>query len=563
MAHTSFVLLRRVAAQQLNIEHRKNQLTQNAILAYRGVARKPAYQNLLYALCMHTPSPDGLDSDRASIIGAGLPVFWVALLTALGYFFAAYVVVNYALTPEGIAIVWPPNGVLLAALLLRPQREWVWYLAAIIPAELIADYPHFTVLQALAFALINAGEALLAALLLRGRRGPPFTLSSLRDTMRFGLWAVGLASMAAAVLGAWVHVSISTGPTTYWTFWQIWWFGDALGLLLVTPFIIGWVVRKSRLLPINSPQRILEAIALVVATCAMGLIVYGGFIDRSHVPVSAILTLPLPIWAGVRFGLRGAASITMLITAFAIAEATRGDSLFRVFNELTVAILLQEYVATLAFSSLVLATLLRELRERSATLEQRVNERTRELIETNARLETLATTDALTGLFNRGYFMRRAVKTFAQSNRHQSNMSVVMLDVDHFKHINDTWGHDFGDTVLQRIANTCKQALREADIAARYGGEEFVLMLPDTPASDAEITAERIRRAIADLQLTCNGEIIPVSASLGVAERMPEDVDIRALLIRADTALYIAKKSGRNRVVCAEGVVNSEITSQV
>lgn len=496
-------------------------------------------------------------------MGAGFSIFVVALLTGLGYYLAAYLVVNYGLTPEGIAIVWPPNGVLLAVLLTRPQREWAWYVAAIIPAELIADYPQFTVAQAFAFALINGGEALLAALLLRGRDGPPFALSNLRETVRFGLFAVIVASMSAAVLGAWVHVSIGASNTGYWTFWQIWWFGDALGLLLVTPFIIGWITRTSDVLQILNLRRVLEATALTVTTLVVGWIVFGGVIDRNHVIVSAILMLPLPIWAAVRFGVRGAASITMLITIFALAEAIHTNNIFGGLSKLTVAILVQEYVATLAFTSLVLATLLRELRERSATMEQRVDERTRELVEANARLETLATTDALTGLYNRGYFMGRAIELFTHSSRYQSSMSVVMIDVDNFKQINDTCGHDFGDKVLQRIAETCGQALRECDIAARYGGEEFVLVLLDTQTNGAKASAERIRCAVANLQLEYHGAAIPVSASFGVAERMPEDRDLRTLLIRADTALYIAKKSGRNRVVSAELVGEVENTSQV
>jgi len=480
------------------------------------------------------------------------PIFVAAILTSIGYYLGAYLGVNYTLMPEGIAIVWPPNGVLLAVLLIRPQREWVWYLAAIFPAELIADYPTFTLAQALAFAAINSSEALLAAYLLRGRHGPAFTLSHLREAMRFGLFAVIAASMSAAVLGAWMYQSIKVGDTSYWAYWQIWWFGDALGLLLVTPLIIGWMDRKSLAMPPWNRWRIIEATALTGATLAIGFIVFGGLIERSQVPVSAILTLPLPIWAAVRFGLRGAASITLLLAVFAVAEATRGASVFRVFDEATAVILLQEFIAILAFSSLALAALLRELRERSAGLEQRVAERTRELVETNARLKALATTDALTDLYNRRYFMERAVETFAQSSRYKHHMSVVMIDVDHFKRINDTCGHDFGDSVLRRIAETCKQQLRDGDIAARYGGEEFVLMLPETNTPGAEAIAERIRCAIADLQLEYNGVAMPVSASFGVAERAPEDKNINALLIRADNALYTAKNNGRDRVVCAD-----------
>lgn len=102
-------------------------------------------------------------------------------------------------------------------------------------------------------------------------------------------------------------------------------------------------------------------------------------------------------------------------------------------------------------------------------------------------------------------------------------LSVVTIDVDRFEQINDTCGHDLGNSVLQRIAHTCKQALRDSDIAARYDGEEFVLILLDTGALGAATTVERIRCAIAELRLECNGQEIPISASFGVAERAPED----------------------------------------
>jgi diguanylate cyclase (GGDEF)-like protein len=492
------------------------------------------------------PDPPGSSRER-------FPVVVVATLTGLGYYLGAYLGVNFTLMPEGIAIVWPPNGVLLAALLMRPQREWPWYLAAIVPAELAADYPTFTVPQALAFAAVNIGEVLLAAWLLRGRRGPAITLARLREAMCFGLYAVLIASMSAAVLGAWVYQLIKTGDTGYWTFWRIWWFGDALGLLLITPLIIGWTAHITVVMQPLNWQRILEASALAGTTLLLGFIVFGGVIAQHYIPISAIFTLPLPLWAAVRFSLRGAASITLLLTVFAVAEATSDDSIFKLPDEATTVILLQEFIAILAFSSLALAALMRELRETSASLERRVAERTRELRETNARLETLATIDALTGLYNRRYFLERAGKAFAQAGRYHRPLSVVMLDVDHFKQLNDSCGHDFGDIVLRRIADTCQQELRQGDIAARYGGEEFVLMLPETAVSGAETIAERIRRAVVDLPLECGGREVPVSASFGVAGRTEQDQDISTLLKHADTALYGAKEAGRNRVAIAVG----------
>ena len=159
--------------------------------------------------------------------------------------------------------------------------------------------------------------------------------------------------------------------------------------------------------------------------------------------------------------------------------------------------------------------------------------------------------DPLTGLFNRRYFERRLKEESAHARRHKKPFSVVLIDLDHFKLVNDTYGHEEGDRVLKHLAETVGGALREDDIACRYGGEEFVLLLRTTSGMAARVVANRLRAALADrgLRIGESSEPKHITFSAGVAaadER--NEYDAGDIVQRADQALYRAKRAGRNRV---------------
>jgi two-component system cell cycle response regulator len=169
----------------------------------------------------------------------------------------------------------------------------------------------------------------------------------------------------------------------------------------------------------------------------------------------------------------------------------------------------------------------------------------------------LATTDALTGLLNRRAFLEWAVQEQRRALRYHDAMSAILLDIDHFKHINDSRGHASGDLVLAAVARTLKQSLRNADVLTRWGGEEFVLALPSTPLSAAFEVAERVRASLEKLALTdTHGEPVRVTASLGVASLREGDT-IEAIIDRADRTMYLAKSRGRNRVCAEDGATSS------
>ncbi|ABK45132.1 diguanylate cyclase [Magnetococcus marinus MC-1] len=165
------------------------------------------------------------------------------------------------------------------------------------------------------------------------------------------------------------------------------------------------------------------------------------------------------------------------------------------------------------------------------------------------QLEVMATHDKLTGILNRHGFQERGKYIIDQSQRHSWPLAVVMMDIDHFKKINDSFGHDIGDLVLQSLGSELKKSVRSTDIVARLGGEEFALILPNTDSKHAHQIADSIRKKIETSRLSLpDGKFLTYTLSLGVTSGLGID-KMDLLLNQADNALYRAKGTGRNRVV--------------
>lgn len=185
-------------------------------------------------------------------------------------------------------------------------------------------------------------------------------------------------------------------------------------------------------------------------------------------------------------------------------------------------------------------------------LKRVVNERqlTKERIHMLKRLQKLAITDALTSLYNSRHFYSQIELEVDRSNRYEHPLSLLLLDIDHFKEFNDTYGHLEGNKVLQRIGSVIRSCLRKMDSAYRYGGEEFTVILPETSIDEAEIVAHRIRNAIADETFTpAPDKQVSVTVSIGVTQYFLKE-DINVFVQRSDTAMYTSKNGGRNRVSC-------------
>ncbi|HLN22977.1 MAG TPA: diguanylate cyclase [Patescibacteria group bacterium] len=172
-------------------------------------------------------------------------------------------------------------------------------------------------------------------------------------------------------------------------------------------------------------------------------------------------------------------------------------------------------------------------------------------------LRRLATTDALTGTLNRRQFLIVAGLELERAQRHLRPLSVLMLDIDHFKHINDSHGHALGDDALRLFVSACAGILRENDVFGRLGGEEFAVLLPETAQDRAADVAERLRERVAGLSVPSCGGAVVFTTSIGVTQAWAEDATIDVALMRADEALYQAKNGGRNRVVLSAAMVPS------
>lgn len=172
-----------------------------------------------------------------------------------------------------------------------------------------------------------------------------------------------------------------------------------------------------------------------------------------------------------------------------------------------------------------------------------------------SRLQKEANYDALSGLLNRRAFNTIAQRFFMASRRYNAPLSVIMLDIDFFKRINDAYGHDVGDRAIQWIANTLSESMRESDCIARIGGEEFIVLLPNTEMDGAIQTAEKIRRAISSGKFEVRDKEVPITVSLGVSVASNDDSNIEAVIKRADTALYNSKSTGRDKVSVSEGTL--------
>jgi len=191
------------------------------------------------------------------------------------------------------------------------------------------------------------------------------------------------------------------------------------------------------------------------------------------------------------------------------------------------------------------------VRLRSKTHQDELHQKNRQLEDMITRVETLAIMDSLTGLFNRRRFESILAAEYKKAKRYQGPLSCLMIDIDHFKEVNDVQGHQGGDTVLKEIAQLIQKNIREVDTAARWGGEEFVVLCPNTSKENARPIAERIRQSAAEQAFTGAGGR-QITVSIGIAGLPDPSIDTREKLVHtADLAMYEAKKGGRNRVELA------------
>lgn len=327
--------------------------------------------------------------------------------------------------------------------------------------------------------------------------------------------------------------------------------------------LIGSILISSMFLPYQTV--ILMLIPVSALACALGLIFgilrwqEGGLPARYYtlgwsafllggiaLGLNKLNILPANVLTEntLQFG----SSIEVIFLSFALAESINEDRKLR--SEAQQEALIAERKVRQAKEEA-----LHIQRQTTEELEVRVQQRTQELEKLNYKLAELSDTDQLTGLKNRRYLDRVLQEEVTRCSRYTHHLSLLLIDIDHFKQFNDLYGHLIGDDCLKMVATTIAQGVRKpTDCATRFGGEEFCLMLPETDSAGADEVAERLRHQVENMAFSVRNQHVPVTASIGIATLLPNEVlTTDELIEKADKALYQSKKEGRNRVTVYQG----------
>jgi len=462
-----------------------------------------------------------------------LPYLGQIGLLALVYFVAAKVSLLLAIPPGYATAVWPPSGIALAAILLFGSRLWpgIWLGAALANLSVASS-----LFVALAAGTGNTLEALVGAALIGRYIGMPRRFERGRDVVIFVAIAAASCTIAATV----AVLSLTALGTMSWSEffpnWWTWWQGDITGIIIVAPLVLSWSLRRSAPW---SRAKILEAACFGTLLLAVTVLAFGDVTGvLSPFPLT-FAVLPFMIWAALRFGQRVVTTANAAVCAFAVHQTVHGLGPFALWSLNESLLVLLAFVSTVVVTGLVLGAV---STERGRAIE--------ELARALSGLQEQAITDPLTGLYNRRYLWEFLRREWARVKRKESSLAIIMIDLDHFKRVNDTRGHEAGDFLLAAVSRLLKAQVRSSDIVCRYGGEEFALVLPDASLESALIRAERIRAAIKSLALAHgNVPLGAITASLGVALFPDHADDPDSLLRAADEALYEAKGAGRDRTV--------------
>ncbi|MFC3126404.1 diguanylate cyclase [Pseudoroseomonas globiformis] len=465
---------------------------------------------------------------------------YLALGLAVGRFFAVF-----GLFP---APIWLPAGLAATAAMLGGWR----ILPGIFVGSFLVNASVFGSPPGLA-ALISVGNAIgpLAGVALTRRFRPSSGL--------FTRFRGVVAFLAGVVL---LHASLSAlgGVTALWLLggvpvealpgiWSRWLLCDAGGTFYFAPSLALWLGVER--VPAGRGRQRLERLDVTVwiGTAGLALLVFLLRLPPQLPASQLVFLLAVPLsWIALRISLRAAYTLLTLICIIASAGTVAGLGPFQggsVANPMQSVGLLIVLCAMNILTLLALVSERREaetaLAEANLSLERRVAERTSEL-------RRLADADGLTGLANRRSFMATAEAALRLDAASGRPFALIAFDLDHFKSINDTAGHAAGDAVLRQTAARCAAELRDCDLFGRIGGEEFAVALPGVGRAEARRVAERLRVALTGIVLPIAAPRRQVSGSFGIALAEPGEDGLEGMLRRADSALYAAKRSGRDQV---------------
>ncbi|MET3691052.1 GGDEF domain-containing protein [Methylobacterium goesingense] len=454
------------------------------------------------------------------------------LMAFLAYFSAAALTIHLSSNGKDIATIWPANAILVALLLADIRPRWATVLTAGFTGGVAANLVmRGTLLGPIAYGLANAVEIWIATSCLRREKGYDGILQSTPAVARFIVFAGLLAPACSGLLGGTTAFYVYGEP--FLKSFTTWLASDGLGLVVFTPFFhaafrgdfIMCFRRKSWL------QRA-ESLALLIFVGATAHWIFYV----SPYPTVFVIFLPLMLIT-FRVGRLGAEAAVMLIAIIGGIATMHGyGPIARAFPG--PAMQAQAFQAFLAVTLLICLPVAAEVSARSRL--------TAALAAHGQRMTLSAITDPLTGALNRGGF-EAEIHKFAS---HYNNIpfSLIAIDLDHFKQINDRWGHHAGDQALKHLNSIIASHVRALDLIGRIGGDEFMILLPNSNLELAKTVSERIRNAVRTSPLEIDDDVVTmITLSMGIAASRPGET-YQAIARRADRALYDAKEAGRNTV---------------
>jgi diguanylate cyclase (GGDEF)-like protein len=318
--------------------------------------------------------------------------------------------------------------------------------------------------------------------------------------------------------------------------WWTWWEGDAVAIIMITPLILSWSVREPH---VWTRRKVIEA-ALFGATLLVATrLIFGAASEPFAVLPLAFMIPPIIIWGAFRLGQREVMLASVAACSVAIWYTIQGRGPFAVASLNETLLLLLAFVSTVVMTGLVLSAVVGQRSRASEALQHALSD-----------LAEQAIRDPMTGLYNRRFLREFLARELMRAKRGGIGLAVIMMDLDHFKRINDSFGHDAGDLVLTEVAAMLQKSIRGSDMVCRFGGEEFVLVLTDATRTGALRRCEELRDAIRRLDPRHHGSSLGhPTASFGVALFPEHGEDADALINASDQALYEAKRAGRDCIV--------------
>lgn len=423
------------------------------------------------------------------------------------------------------SLVFPAEGVALAFCILFGPRVAVGILLG---QFLLALTSGLSIPAASIVASVNMVEGIIGVLVFRYLRLSP-SLSRPRDCLGIFLLIVVLLQPLSASGGLFAHwIEGSIPPGGFQSLWVSWWMGNAVGQLIFTPLLLTWF-HPSR----KAGFAGLLAIAGTILA-AWGALFLGPFIKLDSIS-TLVITYPLLISIGIHASVSNTARANAVL---ALSIVWLGGFGLGPFEPLSMAAR-YKYIGFIAVTASGLSMLIASMFAQH-----------RRLIE---QLHKLSYIDSLTGISNRAHFIEGAEAMVLRAQTEKRPLAVLMMDFDHFKKVNDTFGHAVGDKVLQFVAAICLANIRKGDIIGRLGGEEFAIVFPDTTLAEATKIAERLRSAISATGIPARDGIeINQTVSMGITDLQREDT-FQVALNRADQLLLQAKRRERNRIVVCDG----------